>query len=205
MTRLTWARSHQPVTGSQQPPRGHGQARGGNSVGRGRRVQGKGVGSTHSYIACTVSGTLGIMCESTVNEMIVLSPLGQSVRVDKLFSDVPLEVQGVIFSADLMELLFGELNLILGMGWLDEEVAMIGERRDFLSNVISALRVEKLVHKGCEISEQLWIFSNVFPDELPRLSPSRKVEIGIELLPGAAPVSIAPYRMAPKELVELKA
>ena len=53
----------------------------------------------HSYIACTVSGTLGIMCESTVNEMTVLSPLGQSVRVVKLFRDVPLVVQGVIFIA----------------------------------------------------------------------------------------------------------
>ena len=36
--------------------------------------------STHSFIACTVSGTLGIMCESTANEMTVLSPLGQLVE-----------------------------------------------------------------------------------------------------------------------------
>ncbi|XP_052478431.1 uncharacterized protein LOC128033972 [Gossypium raimondii] len=73
------------------------------------------IGSTHSYIACTVSGTLGIMRESTITKMIVLSPLGKSVRVDKLFTDVPLEVQGVIFLEDLMELPFGELDLILGM------------------------------------------------------------------------------------------
>lgn len=31
------------------------------------------------------------------------------------------------------------------------------------------------------------------------------MEFGIELLPGIAPVSIAPYRMTPKELPELKA
>ncbi|XP_016684037.1 uncharacterized protein [Gossypium hirsutum] len=201
-------------------------------------------GSTHSYIACTVSGTLGIMCESIANKMTVLSPLGQSVRVDKLFRDVPLEVQGVIFLADLMELLFGEFDLILGMDWLvkhrvsvlaycvakrmvlrtieDEEVTVIEERRDFLSNVISTLRAEKLVCKGCEAflayigvsnSEGSSVgdirtvkdFSDVFPDELPRLPPSREVEFGIKILPGTAPVSIAPYRMAPNELVELKA
>ena len=94
-----------------------------------------------------MSGTLGIMCESTINEMTVLSSLGQSVRVDKLFRDVPLEVQRVIFPADLMELSFGEFDLILGMDWLvkyraslncaakriilktteDDEVVVVGE------------------------------------------------------------------------------
>lgn len=185
------------------------------------------IGSTHSYIACTVSSTLGIMCESTVNKMTVLSPLGQSVRVDKLFRDVPLDVQGVIFSADLMELQFDEFDLILGMDWLvkhrasldcaakrivlktteNEKVVVIGERRDFLSNVISALRAKKLVCKGCEaflvyvgvydskgpsVGDTITVmdFSDVFPDELPGLPPSREIEFGIELLPGAAPVPL---------------
>ncbi|XP_016705551.1 uncharacterized protein [Gossypium hirsutum] len=67
----------------------------------------------------------------------------------------------------------------------DKKVVVIGERQNYLSNVISALRAEKL--------------------ELPGVPSSREVEFGIELLPGTAPVSIAPYRMAPKELVELKA
>ncbi|KAG8489283.1 hypothetical protein CXB51_017333 [Gossypium anomalum] len=73
----------------------------------------------------------------------------------------------------------------------DEEVVVIIERQHYLSNVISALRAEKLVH--------------IFPDELPGLPLNREVEFGIELLPGIAPVFIAPYRMALKELVELKA
>ncbi|XP_052877283.1 uncharacterized protein LOC128283908 [Gossypium arboreum] len=76
------------------------------------------VGSTHSYIACTVSETLGIMVESTTSKVTMLSLLGQLVRVNKLFRDIPLEVQGVIFLADLMELPFGEFNLILGMDLL---------------------------------------------------------------------------------------
>ncbi|KAG8478536.1 hypothetical protein CXB51_028289 [Gossypium anomalum] len=48
-------------------------------------------------------------------------------------------------------------------------------------------------------------FQNVFPEELLGLPPNQKVEFGIDLLLGTTPVSIAPYRMAPKELVELKA
>ncbi|XP_052882247.1 uncharacterized protein LOC128290581 [Gossypium arboreum] len=144
--------------------------------------------------------------------VIVLSPLGQSVRVNKLFKDVPMEVQRVIFLIDLMELPFGEFDLILGIDWLvkhqvnldcaakwvvlktkkGDEVVLIGERRSYLSNVISALRAEKLVCKGCEAylayisaldSEVPSVkdirtvkdFLNVFLDELPGLPPNCEV------------------------------
>ncbi|KAA3480950.1 Retrotransposon protein [Gossypium australe] len=48
-------------------------------------------------------------------------------------------------------------------------------------------------------------FSNIFPDELSVVSLNREVEFGIDIIPGIAPVPIAPYRMALKELAELKA
>nr|GEV90614.1 putative reverse transcriptase domain-containing protein [Tanacetum cinerariifolium] len=38
---------------------------------------------------------------------------------------------------------------------------------------------------------------DVFPDELPGIPPVREVEFNIELIPGAEPISNAPYRMAP--------
>ena len=40
-------------------------------------------------------------------------------------------------------------------------------------------------------------FSDVFPEELPRLPPRREIEFAIEVVPGVTPASIAPYRMAP--------
>ncbi|GJW88194.1 putative reverse transcriptase domain-containing protein [Tanacetum coccineum] len=43
----------------------------------------------------------------------------------------------------------------------------------------------------------------VFPDDLPGLPPPRQAEFRIELVPGAAPVVCAPYRLAPSELKEL--
>ncbi|KAA3460485.1 DNA/RNA polymerases superfamily protein [Gossypium australe] len=200
------------------------------------------VGSTHSYVASSIVETMDLDSEISSRQMTVISPLGHSVVVDKLFREVPLELQGVVFAADLMELPFGEFDLILGMDWLvkyqarldcaakrmilktvdGDEVAMIGNRRDYLSNVISALKAEKMVRKGCDayvvhvyaleakesaVEEVRTVkeFADVFPEELPGLPPDREVEFGIDLLPGTAPVSIAPYRMAPKELVELKA
>nr|GEY92946.1 putative reverse transcriptase domain-containing protein [Tanacetum cinerariifolium] len=46
-------------------------------------------------------------------------------------------------------------------------------------------------------------FSDVFPEDLPGLPPHRQVEFEIELVPRAAPVARAPYRLAPSEMKEL--
>nr|GEX20240.1 putative reverse transcriptase domain-containing protein [Tanacetum cinerariifolium] len=46
-------------------------------------------------------------------------------------------------------------------------------------------------------------FPDVFPGDLPGLPPPRQVEFEIELVPGAAPVARAPYRLAPSEMKEL--
>jgi len=47
-------------------------------------------------------------------------------------------------------------------------------------------------------------FPEIFPDEIPGMSPLREVEFCIDLAPRATPISKAPYRMAPAELKELK-
>jgi hypothetical protein len=47
-------------------------------------------------------------------------------------------------------------------------------------------------------------FSDVFPDDLPGMSPERVIEFKIELQPGTAPVAKAPYKMLPVEMKELK-
>ena len=47
-------------------------------------------------------------------------------------------------------------------------------------------------------------YSDVFPDEVLGLPPSRDVDFTIDLVPSAGIVFMTPYRMAPAELVELK-
>ncbi|KAA3470813.1 reverse transcriptase [Gossypium australe] len=163
------------------------------------------IGSTHSYVAYTVSETLGIEFEIAAREMTVFDLI---FGIDWLVK----HRTNLDCAAKCMVLRTPE----------DKEVIVIGERRDYLSHVISALKAERMVRKGCEAflafisgldAKELPIgdvrmvkeFSDVFPEELSGLPPDREVEFGIELLSGTAPVSIAPYRMAPKELVELKA
>ncbi|GJT30499.1 putative nucleotidyltransferase, ribonuclease H [Tanacetum coccineum] len=46
-------------------------------------------------------------------------------------------------------------------------------------------------------------FPEVFPEDLPGLPHTRQVEFHIDLVPGAAPVARAPYRLAPSEMKEL--
>nr|GFB41825.1 putative reverse transcriptase domain-containing protein [Tanacetum cinerariifolium] len=45
-------------------------------------------------------------------------------------------------------------------------------------------------------------FPDIFPEELPGLPPVRQVEFQIYLIPGAAPVARAPYRLTPSEMQE---
>ena len=47
-------------------------------------------------------------------------------------------------------------------------------------------------------------FPDVFPKDLPGLSPDRDVQFNIDLKPRIAPISWRAYRMPPKELAELK-
>ena len=101
------------------------------------------------------------------------------------------------------------------------ELEFEGDRWIRPTCVISALKAKRLLHKGCEAylahvldksSPKVTIesipevceFFYVFPDDLPGLPPDRELEFEIELLPGSAPISIPPYRMAPTELKELK-
>ncbi|GJT91255.1 putative reverse transcriptase domain-containing protein [Tanacetum coccineum] len=86
--------------------------------------------------------------------------------------------------------------------------------------VISYIKARKYVEQGCHLFlahvtekkskekrlEEVPVihdFSKVFPEELPGLPPSRQVEFQIDLVPRAAPVARAPYRLAPSEMKEL--
>ncbi|KAL5758461.1 hypothetical protein ACOSP7_021075 [Xanthoceras sorbifolium] len=107
-----------------------------------------------------------------------------------------------------MELLFREFDVILGMDWLSKhqvvidcrlrrvilrtndgtEVTIVGERRDYLCNIISATTACKQIRKGCETYlthvvdsrrvdssfqniPTMCEFSDVFSEELSGLPP----------------------------------
>ncbi|GJS80184.1 putative reverse transcriptase domain-containing protein [Tanacetum coccineum] len=96
--------------------------------------------------------------------------------------------------------------------------------RESRLTVISCSKAQEYMAKGCQVflaqisakkeedkSEGKQIkdvpivrdFPEVFPEDLPGLPPARPVEFQIDLIPGAAPVARAPYRLAPSEMKEL--
>ncbi|GKE14551.1 hypothetical protein Tco_1422128 [Tanacetum coccineum] len=86
--------------------------------------------------------------------------------------------------------------------------------------VISCIKARKYNERGCQMfvayvtekkSKEKFLedvpvirdFPEVFPEELSRLSPPRQVKSRIDLVPGAAHVARALYRLAPFEMKEL--
>ncbi|GJU66667.1 reverse transcriptase domain-containing protein [Tanacetum coccineum] len=73
----------------------------------------------------------------------------------------------------------------------------------FLANVTTKETEDKSKEKRLEDVPIVRDFPDVFPEDLPGLPPTRQVEFQIDLIPGAAPVARAPYRLAPSEMKEL--
>ncbi|GJX62781.1 putative reverse transcriptase domain-containing protein [Tanacetum coccineum] len=73
----------------------------------------------------------------------------------------------------------------------------------FLAHVTAKEVEDKSEKKRLEDMPIVRDFPEVFPEDLPGLPPTRQVEFQIDLVPGAAPVARAPYRLAPSEMKEL--
>ncbi|GJS91164.1 putative reverse transcriptase domain-containing protein, partial [Tanacetum coccineum] len=73
----------------------------------------------------------------------------------------------------------------------------------FLAHVTAKEVEDKSEKKRLEDVSIVQDFPEVFPEDLPGLPPTRQVEFQIDLVPGAAPVARAPYRLAPSEMKEL--
>nr|GFA78528.1 putative reverse transcriptase domain-containing protein [Tanacetum cinerariifolium] len=73
----------------------------------------------------------------------------------------------------------------------------------FLVNITTKTIKYKSEEKRLEDVPIVRDFSEVFPEDLPGLPPTRQVEFQIDLIPGAAPVARVPYRLAPSEMKEL--
>ncbi|GJZ94161.1 putative reverse transcriptase domain-containing protein [Tanacetum coccineum] len=73
----------------------------------------------------------------------------------------------------------------------------------FLANVNTKETEDKSEKKRLEDVPIVRDFPDVFPEDLSGLPLTRQVEFQIDLIPGAAPVARAPYRLAPSEMKEL--
>jgi hypothetical protein len=175
-------------------------------------------GATHSFISEKLIGKLGLMGSHTNSTYKIITPGGQ-ISSSTLIRSVHLGLGSKIFPTNLIAISLKGMDVILGMDWMTQHkvVLDISDRvvainspmvrqttlyLPFKDGTYSYAYVTIISHLDeiplvCE-------YPDVFPDELPGMPPDRDVEFVIELQPGTAPLSKRPYRMPPKELVELK-
>ncbi|GJW13126.1 putative reverse transcriptase domain-containing protein [Tanacetum coccineum] len=124
-----------------------------------------------------------------------------------------LGLLGHPFNIDLMPIDLGSFDVITGMDWLaknhavivcDEKIVRIPYENEIL--IVQGDKSDK--EKKSMLSIISYVptvrdFLEVFPEDLPRLPPIRQVEFQIDLVPGAAPVARAPYRLAPSKMEEM--
>ncbi|GJV94537.1 putative reverse transcriptase domain-containing protein [Tanacetum coccineum] len=109
-----------------------------------------------------------------------------------------------------MPVLLGSFDTIIGMDWLTKHhgVIICDEKimrgcGIFLAHITTKEAEDKLEEKRLKDVPIVKDFPEVFPEDLPGIPPTRQVEFQIDLVPGAAPVARAPYRLAPSEMKEL--
>eukprot|EP00253_Pinus_taeda_P022443 PITA_22443 len=154
-----------------------------------------------------------------------LTIAGESVVVD--LNVLPLGSYDVLIGMDWLErhwsLVDCKTKVIYYKYQNGHRKEMQGIQRPVQIRPITTTQLEKCIRKGCQMyAIQVGFadskgkaatldnipvvreFADVFPEEIPGLPPKRNIDFTIELIPGAAPVSRAPYRMSVPELTELK-
>jgi hypothetical protein len=161
-------------------------------------------GSTHSFISCGFVRNIVRSPEPLEYELSVSTPLGDTLVSNLVLKSCMFCIEGKELSADLVLLEMHDFDVILGMNWLaayhasvdcfekevvfrppgELEFRFKGSRLPSLPYMISAVRANRLLRKGCrgflasvvdlqkkelEIEDIPVVreFTDVFPEDLP--------------------------------------
>ncbi|GJY91629.1 putative reverse transcriptase domain-containing protein [Tanacetum coccineum] len=170
-----------------------------------------GRGDDKSFVSTAFAYLLNIKPTTLDTAFTIELANGNLVNTSTVIQNCTLNFLNYPLKIDLMPIELESFNVIIGMEWLsqhnekiicDEKVVHIpidnetlvirGDRSGTRLNIISCVKTQKYIKRGC-----------FFAKDLPRLPPPRQVEFEIELVLGAAPVARAPYPLAPLEMQEL--
>nr|GEV65429.1 putative reverse transcriptase domain-containing protein [Tanacetum cinerariifolium] len=173
-------------------------------------------GADRSFISTVFSFLIDIVPTPLGNSYDVKLADGKIVKVDTIMRGCTLNFLSHPFNIDLMPVELGSFDVIIGMDWLRRFHAVIV--------FIACSKAQECMARGCQIflaqisakkeedrseGKQLKdvpvvrYFYEVFLKDLSGLPPARPMEFQIELIPGAAPVARAPYRLAPSKMKQL--
>ncbi|TYK27790.1 hypothetical protein E5676_scaffold749G00100 [Cucumis melo var. makuwa] len=195
----------------------------------------------HSFVSSIFLTKLNRTLEPLSEELAIYTLVCDVLLVNEVLRNCEVLEEGISMLVDLIPLELQRLDVILGMDFLfahyasmdchrkevvfrkrgSIEVVSKGMRKVIYRSLISVLKAEKLLRKGCtaflahvvvvqreklkpEDVPMVKEFLDVFPDDLLGSPPDREIEFTIKLLPGTAPISQASYRMTPSELKEFR-
>ena len=72
-------------------------------------------GSTLSFVTPLISLIFDTLPKILYDSIVISTPLGENIRVDRVHKDSPLVVCGKTMCADLVELIMNDFDIILGM------------------------------------------------------------------------------------------
>ncbi|GJV93595.1 putative reverse transcriptase domain-containing protein [Tanacetum coccineum] len=123
---------------------------------------------------------------------------GRVVSTNTVLKGCTLNLVNHVFEIDLMPIELGTFDVIIGMDWLVKHDAVIvcGEKV-----VRIPYRNKMLIVKSDKDMPVIHDFPEVLTEELPGLPSPRQVEFRIDLVPGAAPIARASYRLADERVV----
>ncbi|GJX45044.1 reverse transcriptase domain-containing protein [Tanacetum coccineum] len=130
-------------------------------------------GENWSFVSSTFSKYINILPTTLDANYYVELADEKSLTTNTILRGCTLNLQNHLFKIDLLPIELGSRNGLDGRTVRREDVPVVKD------------------------------FPEVFPEDLPGLPPTRQVEFHIKLIPGAAPVTRAPYRLAPTEMKEL--
>nr|GFA81098.1 putative reverse transcriptase domain-containing protein [Tanacetum cinerariifolium] len=178
-------------------------------------------GADKSFVSTAFSSLININPTTLDYSYDVELADGQIIRVNTVIQGCTLNFLNHPFNIDLMPVELGSFDVIICMDWLttyhavivcDEKIVRVPFGNEtliircypvFLENITTKTIKDKSKEKRPKNVPIVQDFSKVFPEDLPGLPPTRQVEFQIDLIPRAAPVARAPYRLSPSEMKEL--
>ncbi|GKB42496.1 putative reverse transcriptase domain-containing protein [Tanacetum coccineum] len=179
-------------------------------------------GADRSFVSTAFSSQIDIPPTALDHYYDVELADGRIIGLNTILRGCTLNILNHPFNIDLMPVELGSFDAIIGMDWLVKYQAIIvcaekivripwgnetlivhgdGSNRGYEArlHIISYSKTQEYMLKGCPV----FLAHVTTKEDLPGLPLTRQVEFQIDLVPGAAPVARAPYRLAPSEMKEL--
>nr|GEY72226.1 hypothetical protein [Tanacetum cinerariifolium] len=152
-----------------------------------------------SFVSTAFSSQIDITPTTLVHYYDVELANGRIIGLNTIIRGFTLNFLNHPFNIDLMPVELGSFDVIIGMDWLAKYQAKYMPKgcHVFLEHVTTKETEDKSEKKRLKDVPIVLDFPKVFPEYLPGLPLTRQVEFQIDLIPGAAPVARAPYRLAP--------